>query len=875
MASINSEYHRFLTHLSQREVHENVRRFAHLVLAQLKPLSEVGATRRARSTRLVPLAVKQLMQTPVVLEGLADNSERSEAIGRLLQLEVGPFRGFMRQETFDLSHDITLIYGANGTGKSSFFEALELAMLGSISEAQIKRIDGRVYCNNARLQSHVTPVLMSGSAEASVVVHHDEARHRFCFIEKNRLDDFARIAARTAGDQRQLIATLFGVDQFSEFVRGFNPALDSDLMLVGVKATQLAQQRQQLATSEQAIAAYPNKLADIEVQEIALAESMFPGVAYQACIDWILGTPDQQGRLPFLQAQLDAIPPIIHDVTPTRLEHLLSEAYRLNGEWQSVTAQLAARASEVSYTQLYQAVQALAEGATACPACGTALDAVSQNPFEKAKAGLIELAQLADLQQREGTLRISLNEAIQVLLSGMRQAVNSAGFVCPHELQSAGLPILPDDSAGTWLTQWIEGEKRHWNALLQLARTIERVDAENLLILTQRESMAQERNRLNQHWLEIERLRTLRKTADQEVANARLTVNHFDEANRELIQDVEAEIPIVALHHQIKAAYDAFLPEIQGYLAALPGFLLQGLGEQAKNLYNAFNRNDTPGDLLHSLWLPIAENSKIEIEFASEPGKRYDALIVLSEGHIKCLGLAILLAKNIEQKCPFVIFDDVVNAIDDEHRDGIWRTFFDDGLLDDKQIILTSHAEEFLHRIQQELGASRAKEIKRYKFLPHHGEHELRIDSDPPVKNYVLLAQRSLEADDKREALRNARSALEAVTDSLWTWMVRRGVGRLEMNLNGPRSTFELNNKCSKLRTVLRKMAVNDDGLQGIVNALDVLLDKSGASIEWGYLNGAVHDSQRDHEFVRSTVQSIVESIVILDADLTTVKNRK
>jgi len=815
------------------------------------------------------------MQTPTVFEGFADNSERTEATGRLLQLEVGPFRGFMRKEMFDLSHDITLIYGANGTGKSSFFEALELAMLGSISEAQIKRIDGRVYCNNARLKSHVTPVLISGSAEAPVVLKHDEAQHRFCFIEKNRLDDFARIAARTAGDQRQLIATLFGVDQFTEFVRGFNPTLDSDLMLVGVKATQLAQQRQQLATSEQTIAAYPNKLADIAVQERALAERMLPGVTYQACIDWMLGTADQQGRLPFIQAQLDAIPPIIHDVTPARLEHLLSEAYRLQGEWISVTTQLSDRAVEVSYTQLYQAVQALAEGAAVCPACGTTLDAVTQNPFEKAKAGLIQLAQLADLQEHEVKLRTSLNEAIRVLLVGMRQTVTSAGFVCPQELQTAALPTLPNDSAGTWLTPWIEGEKKHWNALLQLARTIEQVDAENRLILTQRESMTQERDKLNEHRLEIESLRTLRKSAEQDFANAQLTVNNFDEANRELIQAVEAEIPTVALHHQIKAAYDAFLPEIQGYLATLPGMLLQGLGEQAKNLYNAFNRSDNHGDLLHSLWLPIVENSKIEIEFASEPGKRYDALIVLSEGHIKCLGLAILLAKNIEQKCPYVIFDDVVNAIDDEHRDGIWRTFFDDGLLDDKQIILTSHAEEFLHRIQQELGASRASKIKRYKFLPHHGEHELRIDSDPPVKNYVLLAQRALDADDKREALRNARSALEAVTDSLWTWMGRRGVGRIELNLNGPRSTFELNNKCSKLRSVLKKMAVQDNGLQGIVNALDVLLDKSGASIEWGYLNGGVHDSQRDHEFDRTTVRNIVESLVILDADLTALKKRK
>ena len=170
----------------------------------------------------------------------------------------------MRQETFDLSHDITLVYGANGTGKSSFCEALEVAMLGSISEAQAKRVDQRTYCNNARLRRHIAPVLSSTAAGEAQAVQPDEAEYRFCFIEKNRLDDFARIAARTPSDQRQLIATLFGVDQFSEFVRGFNPSLDQDLMLAGVQAAQLAQRRLQLANSEQTIAAYPQKIAAVE-----------------------------------------------------------------------------------------------------------------------------------------------------------------------------------------------------------------------------------------------------------------------------------------------------------------------------------------------------------------------------------------------------------------------------------------------------------------------------------------------------------------------------------------------------------------------------------------------------------------------------------
>lgn len=876
MASVDSEYERFLDYLEGRDVHEDVLRMANLILVHLPTLAEVGAVRRARSTRLAPFAVGEFVNTSVQRPAEWQEPAANPPLGRLHQLKTGPFRGFMSEETFDLSHDVTLVYGANGTGKSSFCEALETAMLGSISEAQVKRVDHQTYCNNARLHRHVVPELFACSEPGAVpvIVRPNENDYRFCFIEKNRLDDFARIAARTPGDQRQLIATLFGVDQFSDFVRGFNPSLDDNLTLNGIKALQLEQRRSQLAASEQVIRTYQQRVEQFQRQEQELAQRISPGNSFQVCCDWMLGTPEQQGRLPYVQAQLEGLPPHIYEVTEVKLRDLLAEAYRLQGLWQAATAELAARAGEVSYTQLYQAVLELADGATACPACGTALHEVAQNPFERARGGLQQLAELATIQQREGDLRNQLTESIRALWDEIRRVVAAAANACSEDYHRANLPELPPIHTGNWLDAWVENDRRAWNALLGLAALVAQSDTEARAVLAQRSELAKERARLDEFRLEIERIRTVRATAQQELALAHQTVAQFHEMNRDLIAEVAVEAETIAHHQRIKAAYDGFLPELQEYLAGLPALLLQGLGEQAKELFNAFNRGDPPNDLLHALWLPLAENGKIEIEFAGEPGIRYDALVVLSEGHIKCLGLAILLAKNISQKCPVVIFDDVVNAIDDEHRDGIWRTFFEDGLLDEKQIILTSHAEEFLHRIQQELGAERAEAIKRYKFLPHLGEHELRVDSDPPTKNYVLLAQQALAQDEKRDAMQQARPALESLTDQVWTWLGRKTDGRLELKLAGPRSHWELNNKCAKLRAALRRIADQYKGAPEIIEGLDTLLNISGNSIEWGYLNGAVHYSQRDHEFDRVTVRNIVDAVASIDAALAVLRGR-
>lgn len=874
MSSVRSEYQRFLAHLATVPASDNARRMANLIMVNLARLAEVGAGRRARSTRLAPLAVAGLMQTPPDPPPHVDEAA-GRLMGRLHRLEVGPFRGFMRQEIFDLERDITLIYGANGTGKSSFCEALETAMLGSITEAQVKRVDHRTYCNNARLRRHVPPHLTSlvaGGEPVQVTPNEDD--YRFCFIEKNRLDDFARIAARTPGDQRQLIATLFGVDQFNDFVRGFNPSLDDDLNLVAGKAFLLDARRTQLAASEQIIRTHPEKQAELTQNEHDFAQRTYPGNTFTGVCQWMLGTPEQQGRLPWLQAALEGVPPVVHGITQEGLRASIAEVYRIDALWRAVTAQLAQRANEVSYSQLYNALLGLPGGATACPACGTDLNHVAHNPFEHARASLQQLAQLAQLQSQEQQHREELNAAIRALHTKMQSAVHSAALVSgPDLVRAANLPGIPVTSEGNWLTLWVDQEQRGWTALLQLVAAIEQSDAQAQVVHDQRRLLVEERVRLDALRLEIERLKTLRKAAEESLAGAQTAIAQFDQQNAALIAEVATEAAGIEKRRGIKDAYDEFLPLLQAYLASLPAQLLQGLAAQARDLYNSFNRDDPPSDLLHALHLPMAENGKIELEFIGGEGTRYDALVLLSEGHIKCLGLAILLAKNLAQGCPVLIFDDVVNAIDDEHRNGIWRTLFDDGILDGKQIILTSHAEEFLLRIQQELGAERVRNIRRYKFLPHLGEHELRVDSDPPIKNYVLLSQQALAQEEKRDALRHARPAIESLTDQIWTWLGRRHDGKLEIALTGPRAKWELNNKCTKLRGALRRIPTTP-AIQTVIEALDRLLGINGTTIEWGCLNTGTHDAQQDHEFDRATVRVIVEATTGLDAGLAALRTQ-
>ncbi|CAH2808925.1 MAG: ATPase involved in DNA repair [uncultured Paraburkholderia sp.] len=96
----------------------------------------------------------------------------------------------------------------------------------------------------------------------------------------------------------------------------------------------------------------------------------------------------------------------------------------------------------------------------------------------------------------------------------MRRVVAVAANACSAQLQAVALPPLPPTFSGAWLGAWVNGDRRAWSALLQIAEIIERADAQAREVQAHRGALAQERDGLDQYRLEIERLRTMRTTAD-------------------------------------------------------------------------------------------------------------------------------------------------------------------------------------------------------------------------------------------------------------------------------------------------------------------------------------------------------------------------
>jgi hypothetical protein len=880
MASSKRDFERFVAwlHLPTSQAPADVRRLGNLALANFDGLAQTSRQHSQRSTFLVGHARKALAQTsdgPPNIQAVA--ADGTWPWRRLRSMTIGPFRGFRTPEPFDLQKQVILFHGPNGSGKTSFCEGLEYCLLGSVEEAETKRIDGRTYLANLHARRFDTPALRATDHQnREVAVASNPDTFRFCFIEKNRIDAFSRIAARPPAQRTELIATLFGMDKFNEFVSHFNESIDQQLVLTAAKQFILTGKRNALVTDQATVNGEANAMLELAVEEAALAVAHSAAMTY-AGLKALVGTADAPGRLQQLEAILNAVPPAVIGFSRQGLLNAFEPPRQGREELIGIAIKLAARSSQISFKDLYTAVLALqATEGDHCPACDTSLADTKSNPFEKATAGLAQLKELGELQEKRQTAQGKVATASREL---RRQLAVLAAFVAAHEEQETPvgryLASLPADPSGDWWTAVYparppqEGAAADAVTLDQLLAVADRVaaqDAASLLARQERQRNITERDEFNAFRLAIQAQDLKRQQLVDGIAAAKGRIAAFDVDNAQLIRDVAVEAHDIKRDTSIKAAYDRFLAFLRSYRNQLPGTLMAGLNDAAMNLYNEFNRNDLEPDKLAALHLPVTGEQKIEISFRGNPQVRVDALRILSEGHIRCLGLAILLAKGQSIQSPLIVFDDAINAIDHDHRSGIRETIFESDHFAETQLIVTCHSDEFIKDIQQHLPAQRRGDCQVYSFRNHTGNYQPRVTGNVPSRNYVIRARASKDALDNREALTACRQGLEMMSEKVWRWLASHDLGVLNLQLVGVGAEPGLRNLSEALFKRLKDTATfNHANKPLLVAAYGRILGIPAANLVWTYLNKGTHEKANRDDFDATLVETVVETLEALD----------
>ena len=873
---IRNEYIRFIKTFELFDVPNDVRKLANVVLNHFDEITPLGTAHGKRIQKIVELANNEFstinIDCPIEIE---DANPDIKKINRLISLSVGPFSGFAKSEDFDLDSQIVLIYGPNGSGKSSFCEALEYSLLGSVEEADSKRFAETCdYLKNAYVDQFSPPRVIANFVDAdSDIVTANEVQFRFFFVEKNRIDSFSRIAAHLPSRQIELISTLFGVDSFNDFVRGFSSEIDDKYIdTIGEKARELSSRQLSLEGDKQTIVSNTPLLTELETEGKMLAENYKQDMSFSDLL-LELGTEDQPGIIQKIDSELKQPIPSSSGLKHSELVQTREDIENTITEYNSKERELDRCSEELSFKQLYEAVIALTTvSQDMCPACKTPIEQTTENPFESAKTGLAKLKHLSLLEKERDNLKTFLLENIKSIYVTLDSACSLIGNETePNPLSDC---LVEKDSlinVEWWdsINQLNDQNQSSWLRLEQQVNQLEALDAVLLHDLATKEEKTEQLKELRKLRDQVNQLTTRKESLEESIAKANESITKFDEENKSLIEETEQEEAVVAQNRNISVAYQQLIELLNKYKDSLPGKLVADLGEIVVNLYNAFNRSDAKYDLLADMKLPTSSGEQILISFQNDPETFFDALHVLSEGHIRCIGLAILLAKNLKEECPILIFDDPVNAIDDDHRESIRRTLFDDDYFQDKQIILTCQGEEFFKDIQNLLGAERTKTSRRFTFLPQLGDKQIRIDFHSTPRNYVLDAREHLDKLEIRTSLEKARQALEALTkDKIWSYVSKHGDGYLSIKLRTANSSIELRQLTEQLRSKLAKPDFSHADKDKVLNPIVALLGIDGDSREWRYLNKGTHEEADRAEFDRDTVKNIIDSLTELDSVL-------
>jgi energy-coupling factor transporter ATP-binding protein EcfA2 len=874
MSKSLAEFKRFLSK-SAPTLSENEKKLANLMLGGFEKIAAVGSAGGRRGKVLAKLIVDEGATASPELEITADiaSSNESEII-RLTKVEVGHFRGFSDKQIFEFKNPYTFIYGPNGTGKSSLCEALEYGLLASINEADSKRIPVLEYIRNATSRKTARPVLYGDTAtEKGIEVKADPGSFEFCFIEKNRIDGFARVAANTQATQQARLAALFGLEEFNSFATQFNERLDTYLAeLVGKKGKDLAERAKVLAGHKTILEGLPDKAKATQTQGTALLGKYPDCKSLEEIKIALIGPEGNGGKQKTNNTEIGRLQNLktTDDPGSDGILDSATELVRLIKEKAESEEFLKQYKDQLSLRDLYGAILGNREKfANACPACYSeiyrdGLLVVKVDPYFNAEEKLKHFDAALKVEARIKEIREALNLGWRELLSKIAKlpvCAVAVGYANTPEIKlfseqasaakdaasiDSFLRALPEKRE---LLQALKDETMMHNAKVEESKAaIKKLEDDNL--------------KITQCIEEIVAIATLVAANAKSEKEATEAIEKFNQENEDLIREVEAEKPGVERSCSYSIAYDSLREKLLTYNAELPLALAADLNEKTLTFYNEINKNDHPSDRLKSLRLPTAAGEKIEIEF--ENGDKCDALQVLSEGHIRCLGLAILLAKITRERLPFLIFDDVVNSIDDEHRSAIIDLILNPEEIGKRQLIVTTHGEDFVKRLENAVPTKKYKEtVTRIDFLMPFTAKKITVKLDSP-RHYLTVAARSYEEGRTRDCLSYVRKAFEEELNRLWKKIASKNLSaQISVGMRGPGDP-----DLKSLATGLHKFLSGKD-VTVFQDTLPYLSEMIGYGekyeVQWNNLNKGTHEEDRADEFDAVLVRKILETVIKLD----------
>lgn len=861
------EYLKWINSLDFESFSDIEKHILNLITKNFKNVFNSGTSQGSRAKLIVSLIEAHSLPEDVsLLVPVLEATEKTNL--PLSKISIGPFKGFNEQREFLFGEKYTLIYGPNGTGKSSLCEGLEVSILGYIAEAERKRIPLTTYIRNTIVGKGFTPKAYKKLLDEShEKISQSIEDYQYCFIEKNRIDDFSRISANTEKNQEAIILKLFGLDEFNRFVNDFTGNF-ANYLQVEVEhrsefrnsISRIRQNLKQIRTHKENISQKIGNVRDIlDTYEVKTPKE----------VELFLNGKNSDGHLAELKGRVvevnfNLVTLHIDKKNIKQTEVALNSAIQ---ELADLDAKIIKFASKVHYQSIYLAlknIEEMDEEIQNCPACETPLRQVFKNPFDNATEELEKLEALSNNQEARVLVIANIKAIVAEYLADFQSMNKQRNLI--------GLDSLTITNEHG-INEIIQGEVDHLS-ITKLALDFDSLfkNYAKVRVLTKRNN--RKRNDLIQNNIESNALiaaaesdlliiNTANAAIEQEYANIKeLSTNIIEQQEylEETKVNAKVELSKEKQNNDVISAYTKIVATLKQYRSQLPSHLTKNLNGKTTDYYNAINSHDPKHYLAKEIKLPNQPNDGLIIVFNDDLEKEEDALVVLSEGHIKCLGLAILLAKAEQENVPFIIFDDIVNAVDDEHRTAIRDILTQHPQITSRQLIISSHGQDFIRKLKEAIPSSKqqSKEVVSYTFLDNKDGREIFVSDKDTCQNYILIAEDCYASGNHKLCLDNLRKTLESLNKKIWKRLYNKHKSALTVKIWNPnRIEPDLRTLCDSLIKELNSIALK------ITDQDHVELSGHYSSLipNWSYFNDGTHEKDLIEEFEKPIVKQMLDTI--------------
>lgn len=838
---------------------------------KIESTSYYGGMRQKEIAHLIKLNHNKTLDLPLK----TSNNYTSKEIQNLTRLTVMSFRGFQNKQIFRFGNRFNFVYGRNGTGKSSFVEAIEYSLMGNIQEAKYKRIDINKYIKNIYTKNAVTPKLYGMSNNGKEVeISPDTEKYNFSVIERNRIDNFSRMSAETNSVQQQRLAALVGLDSWNTFVNSFSKEIDTYLVYENELTDEIQAAKKDLAVSEKSLIASENTVKE--------SKSILKGFLNEFQKDDLKQLSDsfteKKEKLSTELSKNETLPLISPDLF-TSLNTMQAKFLNAQKIYHENTSKINHYKNDLSLVELAKAVLSQkAHHSNVCPACLTSIKNedgslnVAVDPYENAQKIQTQFLDATNIEASNSKLRSQLENELRSFYGSLQKLLNQFENSGLHPINK--LTAL-SDAIDAFFGEKIAIPESAWlspSVINEINDIIKKHNCDLGKSTSKKNVLQTTLNQINQNQGSFNTAKKLVEASKPIQKNLRDSI----EASKQLIVNLSEKAQIAINKNKstkkISKAYETLIIKLKNYTESLPNKELVDLNQLTLKIYNLINKYDFKGEQITELKLPLLPTQVIQIKFNVPDSPLINALDVLSEGHIRVLGLSILLAKALKQELPFIIFDDVVNAIDDDHRKAIAEIITDsEGIFSGIQWIVTTHGQEFAKQLISNTPNSLRKGIKEITFKEKNLGADIHyIDK---TQNYLLLAQQKLNDDDIRGCLADCRREAEVLMIKLWNIYNKRFNQRISLEVNPSNPIPETRNVFDVLRSSFKKKLKGNDAeltvLGTVLSKLDTLLDGGGTS--WFLLNKGTHEEENAEQHDRVDTEQILNQLLVpLDEELTT-----